>query len=74
MPESKPGLIRRCALGLWFCGIALLGLLQFFGKALRGDGFHPGTIAWIWLTGSVVFATLGIAAIFRELRDRPPRG
>lgn len=73
MPESGPSLIRRCLLGLWFCGIAVLGVLQFFGKAFRGDGFHPGTIAWIWLAGSVVFAALGIAAIFHELRDRPRR-
>ena len=64
-PES---LLRRAALGLWFCAIAALGLLQFYGRAFQDGAFSPGTTAWLWLAGSLVLVVVGIALIVRAAR------
>src|SRR5690606_35751088 len=64
---SRP-LLRRYALGLWFCAIAALGLLQFRLRALEGDVFDPTPVAWIWLAGSCVLACVGVALIVRARR------
>ena len=68
MTDHKPErLLRRAALGVWFCVIATLGLLQFYAHATHGQAFDPGLVAWLWLAGSLVLATLGIVIIVREV-------
>ena len=68
MPSPPDSLLRRCALGLWFCSIAALGLLQFHGRAFEDGHFAPTMVAWIWLGGSVVLGGLGLALVVRALR------
>ena len=67
MPPPPDTLLRRCALGLWFCAIAALGLLQFHARAFDDGRFEPTVIAWAWLGGSVVLAILGLVLIARQL-------
>jgi hypothetical protein len=62
----SPGLLRRCALGLWFCGIAALGGIEFQRAAYGNDIFAPTLVAWLWLAGSVACALVGIALLLRE--------
>lgn len=60
---SRPA--SRYALGLWFCGIAALGLLRFWMK-LRESGTLPLPVdAWLWLAGSLVCALVGMIALFK---------
>ncbi len=69
MPEHKPeSLLRRAAIGIWFCAIAVIGLLQFYGRAYRGPAFAPDTAAWLWLGGSIVLVVLGVWIIVRAAR------
>ena len=64
---GKPA--SRYALSFWFLGIAVLGLVQFFGKAYRGgDGFQPDAFAWIWLAGSLVLMVVAWLLAWRERR------
>ena len=67
MPSPPDSLLRRCALGLWFCAIATLGLVQFHARAFDDGRFDPGAIAWMWLGGSVVLAGLGLVLLVRAL-------
>lgn len=69
MSDRKPeSLLHRAALGFWFCAIAALGLLQFYGRAFRGASFSPDTPAWLWLAGSLVLVVLGMGIIVRAAR------
>ncbi|MGV8930969.1 MAG: hypothetical protein ACOH1R_02470 [Luteimonas sp.] len=67
-PPQPPSLLRRCALGIWLCGIALIGVMEFRRAALTGDVLTMTPIAWMWLVGSTVTALVGIAWLLRELR------
>ena len=69
--EPTPGLLRRCALGIWFCGIAALGGIEFHRAAFAADAFAPTLVAWLWLAGSVACALAGIALLLREVLSRP---
>ncbi len=74
MPAPPPGLLRRGAIGIWFCAIGALGLLQFYMRAACqrtscGGSFAADTIAWLWLAGSVVVALAGIAILVRAVRQ-----
>ena len=69
-PRAQPSLLRRCALGIWLCGIALIGLVEFRRHSLAGGGFSMTPVAWMWLLGSIVTAAIGIALLVRELRRR----
>lgn len=69
MPGRQPeSLLRRAALGLWFCAIAALGLLQFHARAFEGARFEPTPVAWIWLGGSLALGGLGAVLLIRALR------
>lgn len=59
----RGGFWARHAIGLWMCGIGLLGLLQFH---LRGTG----PIGWLWLAGGVLVLGIGIALLVRQRRPR----
>lgn len=69
MSDSAPdSLLRRSALGLWLCVVALLGLVQFLGRAFVDGEFAPGFIAWVWAGGSLVVGAIGLALVARALR------
>lgn len=55
------------ALSLWFLGIGVLGLVQFFGKAYRNE-FQLTSIAWLWLIGSLLLIVLACLLAWRERR------
>lgn len=69
MSSPPDSLLRRCAMGLWFCAIATLGLLQFHAHAFDGAQFAPNLVAWLWLGGSVVLGGLGLGLIVRAARS-----
>ena len=77
-PDAQPSLLRRCALGIWLCGIALLGMVEFHRAAFAGDALAMTPIAWMWLAGSMMTGVIGIALLVRELllhhrsRGKPP--
>jgi hypothetical protein len=69
MPERAPstGLLRRCALGLWLCGIAALGAVEFARAGFVDGDFAPALTGWLWLAGSGACAIVGIALLVREV-------
>ncbi len=69
--DPAPGLLRRCALGLWLCGIAAMGGIEFHRAAFASGPFAPTLIAWLWLAGSGICAIVGIALLLRELFRKP---
>ncbi|MGH8031665.1 MAG: hypothetical protein ACREO8_04690 [Luteimonas sp.] len=66
--QRRPRLLRRCALGLWLCGIAVIGALEFQRAAFSDAGFRLDLLAWLWLTGAIVVGAIGIVLLLRELR------
>jgi len=73
MPKLSLGRknVARNAIGLWFCGIAVIGFSRFFGKAFGDAGFQPTLVAWLWLAGSIVLAVSGLAIILHGIRSKP---
>jgi hypothetical protein len=70
---APASLLRRCALGIWLCGIALLGAVEFRRYAQAGEGLAMTPVAWMWLVGSTVTGIIGVALLLRELRrNRQP--
>jgi hypothetical protein len=66
--------LRRFALGLWFLGLGVLGLLRYGMKAARDADIASDPVAWLWLTGSVVVCVIGIidiARVHKHSRDNP---
>jgi hypothetical protein len=67
MTERPPtSLLRRCALGLWLCGIAALGAVEFVRAAFVDGTFAPMLTGWLWLAGSSACAIVGIGLLVRE--------
>lgn len=60
---------RLDPLGLWLCGLAVLGLLRAWLYLVRDAG-GAGPVGWIWLGGSLVLASLGVALLVRGLARR----
>ncbi|WP_123768663.1 hypothetical protein [Vulcaniibacterium tengchongense] len=60
--------MRRAALGLWFCGLAVLGLLRVLARALRDADFLADAPTRLWLYGSLGLLALGLPLTFRALR------
>jgi hypothetical protein len=73
-PDAQPSLLRRCALGIWLCGIAVLGMVEFRRAAFAGEVLAMTPIAWMWLAGSTVTGVIGIALLVRELLLHRTRG
>ena len=74
-PDSpRPPVLRPFALGLWFLGLGVLGLLRYGMKAARDGGIASDPVAWLWLAGSVVVCVIGIidiARVHKRSRDNP---
>ena len=67
-PRAQPSLLRRCAIGIWLCGIALIGMVEFRRYSLASGEFSMTPVAWMWLLGSIVTGAIGVALLVRELR------
>jgi hypothetical protein len=74
--DRRPPARRRGAdpLGLWLCGLAVLGLARAWLYLVR-DGATADPVGWTWLGGSLLLALLGSILVLRSLlgADRPPR-
>lgn len=73
-PGTRPSLLRRCALGIWLCGIALIGVVEFHRFAHVEGTFSMTPVAWLWLAGSTLTGIVGIALLLRELLRHRTRG
>ena len=72
MPHDSPRRrsLRRFALGLWFLGLGVLGLLRYGMKAARDAEVTSDPVAWLWLMGSVAVFVIGIIDIARVRKHR----
>lgn len=72
MPPDSPRRppVRRFALGLWFLGLGVVGLLRYGMKAARDAAITSDPVAWLWLIGSVVVCVIGIIDIARVRKHR----
>jgi len=74
-PVPPPRTRRPDPLGLWLCGLAILGLARAWLYLVRDAG-AAGAVGWAWLGGSLLLAAFGAALLVRSLRPRhrvPPR-
>ena len=75
-PATSSGSAKppRDAVGFWFFGLGLLGLVRSLMRATRGGGFDADAITLLWLIGSVLLTAMGAVRIWRSRRQgRPPR-
>jgi len=63
-PPARPR--RLDPLGLWLCGLAVLGLARAWLYLVRDAG-AAGPLGWIWLGGAVLLAATGAALLLRGL-------
>ena len=63
--KQRPWLARH-ALGLWFLGIAALGFLRWWMKAVRDGGSLHAPDAILWLAGSIAMAAIGLVALWHS--------
>lgn len=64
------GLLQRCALGLWFCALAALGLLRYFMGHSRHPEHAADTVMRLWLGGSILLGLVGVYLLVRALKSR----
>ncbi|MGY0650534.1 hypothetical protein ACW7GZ_01490 [Luteimonas sp. A537] len=79
--DAPPPRRRLDPLGLWLCGLAILGLARTWMYLVR-DGGAAGAVGWIWFGGSLLMAVIGFVLLARGLpvvarpqpgrTDRPP--
>lgn len=67
-PSDRP--LRRHALGLWFCGLGVLGLVRLFMRVAREGTFGGSAQDWLWLTGSIGVLAIGLMWIVRNRSGR----
>lgn len=75
-PSQSPqsSLLSRGAIGFWFLGLGLLGLLRSWMRATRHGAFDADAITLLWLIGSLLLTLMGALRVWRTLREGPPRG
>lgn len=60
----------RHALGLWFLGVAAIGLLRFWMEHREAGAAPLAADAWLWLAGGATCGLAGTVALLRSLHDR----
>ena len=68
-PQPKPGLISRGAVGFWFLGLGVLGLVRSLMRAYRSGVFEPDAITLLWLIGSILLTVMGALRVWRAWRE-----
>lgn len=63
-PAPRAWLARQ-ALGLWFLGIAALGLMRWWQKTGGHTAAGQAPDAMLWLAGSIAMAAIGLVALWR---------
>lgn len=71
-PQSS--LLSRGAIGFWFLGLGLLGLLRSWMRATRHGAFDADAITLLWLIGSLLLTLMGALRVWRTLHEGTPRG
>lgn len=77
-PPNDPGagqssIFSRDAVGFWFLGLGLLGLVRSWMRATRHGPFDADAITLLWLIGSMVLTLMGALRVWRTWRaGRPP--
>jgi hypothetical protein len=59
-------------LGLWLCGLALLGLARAWMYLVRDAG-SAAAVGWVWLGGSLLLGAVGALLLIRGLLRRHDR-
>lgn len=68
------GLLSRGAVGFWFLGLGVLGLVRGWMRATRHGPFDADTITLLWLIGSALLTLMGALRVWRSVREgRSPR-
>ncbi len=74
MPNaSPPSLLARAAVGLWFLGLGVLGLVRGAMRAYRHGPFAADTVTLLWLIGSALLVAVGAIAVVRAARRQRQR-
>jgi len=68
--SPSPTLLQRCALGLWFLGLGVLGLLRWWMRYARDAHAESDPVMRIWLWGSVALVVLGAVWAIRAVATR----
>ena len=69
MPSATPtSLLSRGAVGFWFLGLGVLGLLRGAMRAFRHGAFAADSITWLWLVGSALILLAGAIVVARVVR------
>jgi len=63
----SPTLFQRCALGLWFLGLGVLGLLRWWMRYARDAQVFSDAVMHVWLWGSLALAVVGAVLVARSL-------
>lgn len=72
--SGSAGLFSRGAIGFWFLGLGLLGLVRSWMRATRHGPFDADAITLLWLIGSILLTVMGALRVWRSWREgRPPR-
>lgn len=58
--------LSQHALGLWFLGLAALGLLRFWMGWREADGAALAIDGWLWLAGGAACTAVGCLALIRS--------
>ncbi|ALN61451.1 putative membrane protein [Lysobacter antibioticus] len=68
-PQPKPGLLSRGAIGFWFLGLGVLGLVRSLMRAYRSGVFEADAITLLWLIGSILLTLMGALRVWRAWRE-----
>ena len=68
--SPSPTLLQRCALGLWFLGLGVLGLLRWWMRYSRDLHAEADPVMQVWLWGSVALVLVGAVWAIRAIATR----
>ncbi|HEY0505100.1 MAG TPA: hypothetical protein VGD42_16575 [Lysobacter sp.] len=68
-----PGLLQRSALGLWFFGLSVLGLLRVLARYARDPHALADPVMQVWLVGSALLGVVGVWLLARAIAGRRGR-
>jgi len=68
--SPSPTLLQRCALGLWFLGLGVIGLLRWWMRYARDAHADSDPVMRVWLWGSVALVVLGAVWAIRAIATR----
>lgn len=67
-PRKRESLLKRGAVGFWFCAVGALGLLRAGLRISREGALPADAVGVIWLAGSMLVVLAGIVLVVRAAR------